>query len=270
MWEGIIIDGTSGAGTREEMTAENLRPMGSKDQILDRFKKTFGSVKMLDDNLILVRGGDFDIHFDIGDDEPVRSIKVTTNGEIYLVLELLHERYRWRVFDLQVNDYLEFGPGQSKENGVADEEKIVPSVRDVSVPLSGAISVFARCFFIIAALLVLDMTARPYIENSLARGVASTLISLVTLYLLYRFGRNNEFVKSFHALFMSLAVSLTLVCLNVFKNWHIAVKIEDPEVVKALSFAFILKALIYFIFVFLGVKIRLSKKGEQTLEFRWR
>lgn len=270
MWEGIIIDEASGAQTREDMTAENLQPMGSRDQILDRFKKTFGSVKILDDNLILVRGGDFDMHFNIGDDEPVRSIKVSTNGEIFLVLELLHERYRWRVFDLQVNDFLEFGRQQTDKNGKPDEEKIEPAIPDASVPLASALGVIAKYFLIIAALLVLDMTVRPDIDNSLARGILSTLISLVTLYLLYRFGRYNEYVNKLHALLMSLSVSMLLVLLNVFKNWHIAVKIEDPDVIEALSFAFVLKALIYFVFVFLGVKIRQSKKEEQTLEFKWR
>lgn len=279
MWEAILMSHLSSVENTEEILPQSLDPMGSREEIISRLKSTFGSIKMVGTNKMLVRGGDFDVHFDIGDSDPARMIRVSTNGEIYLVLELLYEKYKWKTFDLQVRDFIEMDRAKPEEKGKHTEEQ--DSVQESPVSSTGMAAVgeiagnwmgaFIKYFLVVSAALVLEAAARPHIGGSLAKGVFSTVISLFNLYVLYRFGRDNRFVKKRHALAMSVSVSLLLMGLNFVQNWQVALAIQDSEVIKALSFAFVLKTAIYYLFAFMGIKIRLTKEeGGQTLEFRWR
>ncbi len=277
MWEAILMSQSSTVGDKGEILPESLDPMGAREEIILRFKNTFGSIKMVETNKILVRGGDFDVHFDIGDGDPVRMIRVSTNGEIYLVLELLYEKYKWKTFDLQVKDFIEMDRAKQEEKGQSAEE--TDSVREISTagPVAGGemalnwAGAFIKYFLFISAVLVLESVARPHFGSSLAKGLFSTAVSLFNLYILYRFGRDNRFVRKRHALAMSVSVSLMLMGLNFAQNWETAVAIQDSEVIKALTFAFVLKTGIYYLFAFMGIKIRQTKEsGGQTLEFRWR
>ncbi|MHB8917985.1 MAG: hypothetical protein ACYC4H_08170 [Desulfocucumaceae bacterium] len=268
----------SRVSAREDIIPENLEPMGTKEQVISRFKSAFKSFLITQSNRIVVRGGDFDIHFDIGEDDPVRSVRITTNGEIYVVIELLYEKYKWKAFDLGMNGFVEISTGKQKKEGRdtviavpgAEAEASREKFAAVNEPLGRQVGAFAKYLAAVAAALVLESLVRPHLGESLAKGLFSTFISVITLYILYRFGRYNGFVGKRHALLMSITVNLVLFGLNIVNNWETASKIQDSEIIKALAFAFALKAGIYYLFIFLGIKIRQSKEdGEQTLVFKW-
>ncbi|MCL6477182.1 MAG: hypothetical protein K6T65_02080 [Peptococcaceae bacterium] len=272
MWEAVLMSNESEVAVGKDIKPDELHPMGSREEIISRLKKTFGAVIMLGSNRLAVRGGDFDIHFDIGESDPVSHIKLVTNGEIYVVLERLNKRYQWKVFDLQVNDFLDFSADrQSKDKGKAEKTDAPAHSQEEPVLAWTRMAIFAGYFLFLAFLLILDYVVRPFIVDTFLKGLFSTFISLITLYILYRYGRYNSFVGKAHALLMSMAVSLFLMGLNIAKNLEIALNIKEHNILEGLAFALTLKALIYFVFIFLGVKIRMSMtEGEQTLEFRWR
>ncbi|MCL6610302.1 MAG: hypothetical protein K6T66_02035 [Peptococcaceae bacterium] len=270
MWEAVLISGSSRVKTREDIVPENLDPMGPRDRVLSSLENTFSGKNIPGTGRVVARGGNFDIHFDAGEDDPVREIRLITNGEPYYIIELLYEKYKWKALDLQMNEIVEIDP-EKPENQRPEPRENRKDVPEETMASGKQGTAFLKYFSLVAAVLVLEAIARPYFGSATIKGLFSTAVSLCTLFILYRFGRNDSSVGKGQALIMSLAVSLLLVALNLAKNWEIASRGLDGSIVKALSFAFILKAGIYYLFIFLGIKIRISKEeGEPTLEFRWR
>lgn len=265
MWEAYLLDKQSNVTIAEDINSENLHPMGLRNEIIFSFKKLLKG-RMLDSHRIEVRSGNFDIHFDIGLEDPVKSIKLITNGEIYYVLLLLHEKFLWKTFDPVFNEYIDLTRGKNDKKEAETPIRALDSNNNVFSILSA----FIKYLGIITSLLMFDFLVRPHIEASLAKGLFSTGISIIVLVVLYKFGYNNGFIKAKYGLLMSGLVSLILIAINITNNWSIIPQINN-DLVKALSFAFILKALIYYLFILMGIKIRISREeGEQTLEFKWR
>jgi len=97
-WEAVLISKNSSVKTGDDLFPTILDKMGSREEILAKLKDTFSSLNISDPRQVVLHGGDFNVRFDIGEDDPVRMIRLYIDGDIPFVFQALSGSYGWKVF----------------------------------------------------------------------------------------------------------------------------------------------------------------------------
>lgn len=252
-WEAVLISKDSNVKNGDDLLPTILDSMGSREEILAKLKDSYHSLSISDPRQVVLHGGDFNVHFDMGEDDPVRMIKLYIDGDILFVLQNLCQRYNWKVFNPLLNEFID----------VEVEQKAISSEKDPESNLQvNLVGTYTRYFGATALLLVLDAVVSSYIGAAYLKTAMGLLISLFTWYVVFRFGMDNGFVSIRHAVSMGFAVSLALAGINMVKYWNEASAIEGVSVLTAMAAVVLVRTTIYTLICYLGIRFREGKKED--------
>lgn len=249
-WEAVLINGSSSVRTRDDISSSMLVPMGTRQEILFNLKDTFTSLDISDPGRLVLHGGDFNVRFDIGEEEPVRLIKLYIDGDIPFVFQALCGRYGWKVFNPLLDVYVDVKRPAGQPAGPG--EKGPPE----SGPGVNSLAVFFKYFGAAALLLALDSVVNSHVSADYLITALGILISLFTWYIVFRYGIDNHFVTIKHALLMALAVSLALAGINMAKYWEEVSASGLSAVLPALSVVVLVRTAVYTLVCYLGIRMR--------------
>jgi len=232
-------------------------PLGPREEVLSRLKGTFDALDVVSPRQAVLYGGDFNVYFDLGDEDPVISVRLDIDGDAAFILQTLHRKYRWKAYNPDLMEFIFPVPG-----GIPPaQEKPLPDRSGPDRGTAGTVLIYARYFGVIAALLVLDPAIKSFINTGFTREALGVLISLFTWYIVFRFGLDNRFVTIRHAVTAGLAVSLALAGINLALYRDAASRVNAGSLVAALSVMILIKALIYTLICCLGIRMR-AKWGK--------
>lgn len=251
-WEAVLISKDSKVKNGDDLLPTILDSMGSREEILAKLKDSYHSINISDPRQVVLHGGDFNVHFDMGEDNPVRMIKLHIDGDILFVLQNLCRRYNWKVFNPLLNEYID----------VDEEIKAITPEKEPESNLQNPVGTYARYFGATALLLVLDAVVSSYIGAAYLKTAMGLLISLFTWYVVFRFGMDNGFVNIRHAVSMGFAVSLTLAGINMVKYWNEASVQEGVSLLTAMAAVVLVRTTIYTLICYLGIRFRDGKKED--------
>lgn len=257
-WQAVLVSEYSNDFPGEGHSPGGPAPLGSREEVLSRLKDTFNALDLVSPRQAVLYGGDFNVYFDLGEEDPVMSVKLDITGDAVFILELLHRKYRWKAYNPDLEEFICPDPGGLPGNSVPAEERPLPGSNCPDRGVAGAFFIYARYFGVIAVLLVLDPVIKSFISTGFTKEALGVLISLFTWYIVFRFGLDNRFVTIRHAVLAGLGVSLALAGVNlaVYRDMDMASRVDAGSVITALSVMTLIKAIIYTLICCLGIRMR--------------
>lgn len=256
-WEAVLISKNSSVKTGDDLFPTILDKMGSREEILAKLKDTFSSLNISDPRQVVLHGGDFNVRFDIGEDDPVRMIRLYIDGDIPFVFQALSGSYGWKVFNPLLNEYVEVKTESAPKKHIPNKKEYTESNSPIN-----QVGAYARYLGAASLLLVLDAVVNSYIGATYLKTAMGILISLFSWYVVFRFGMDNDFVNIKHALLMGFSVSLVLAGINLIKYWNEALQIEGTGVLTAMTAVVLIRTTIYTLICYIGIRFREGKKED--------
>ena len=93
-----------------QLTGSSLRPLGSRDHVLNVIREAFPNTDVSDPKWIVVARQDYSLSFSLGSEEPLEALLITVHGksgalnEIKRLCRLTH----WRAYDSSIGEFLNF------------------------------------------------------------------------------------------------------------------------------------------------------------------